>query len=90
MTNGTVSDEDPSIIPGSLGITYDKETGQKGYPYGMQWMYPCTYSFGFCLVRTFAFITVLYLPSKLQLQHHPHLPITPTTPYTSPQLLCSD
>lgn len=39
-TNGTVSDTDPSIKPGSLGITYDN--GTTGFPYGMQWMYPCT------------------------------------------------
>ncbi|KAF2795171.1 hypothetical protein K505DRAFT_240471 [Melanomma pulvis-pyrius CBS 109.77] len=38
-TNGTVSDTDPSIKPGSLGITYDN--GTTGFPYGMQWMYPC-------------------------------------------------
>jgi len=40
-TNGTVSETDPAIIPGSLGITYNNETGQTGFPYGMQWMYPC-------------------------------------------------
>lgn len=39
-TNGTASDTDPSIVPGSLGITY--ENGTYGFPYGMQWMYPCT------------------------------------------------
>ncbi|KAF2272399.1 uncharacterized protein EI97DRAFT_437022 [Westerdykella ornata] len=38
-TNGTVSDSDPSIKPGSLGINY--ENGTYGFPYGMQWMYPC-------------------------------------------------
>ncbi|KAF2114206.1 hypothetical protein BDV96DRAFT_495101 [Lophiotrema nucula] len=38
-TNGTVSDTDPSIIPGSLGITFDN--GTLGFPYGMQWQYPC-------------------------------------------------
>ncbi|KAF2469372.1 uncharacterized protein BDR25DRAFT_48772 [Lindgomyces ingoldianus] len=38
-TNGTVSDTDPNIIPGSLGINYDN--GTYGFPYGMQWMYPC-------------------------------------------------
>ena len=39
-TNGTVSPTDANIIPGSLGITYDN--GSYGFPYGMQWMYPCT------------------------------------------------
>lgn len=39
-TNGTVSDTDPSIKPGSLGINY--ENGTYGFPFGMQWMYPCT------------------------------------------------
>ncbi|KAF2714478.1 hypothetical protein K504DRAFT_368318 [Pleomassaria siparia CBS 279.74] len=38
--NGTVSDTDPSIKPGSLGITFEAN-GTKGFPYGMQWMYPC-------------------------------------------------
>ena len=41
-TNGTVSDTDPSIPPGSLGINYHNDTGTYGFPYGMQWMYPCT------------------------------------------------
>ncbi|OCK85257.1 hypothetical protein K432DRAFT_439446 [Lepidopterella palustris CBS 459.81] len=36
-TNGTAPDG--SIIPGSLGINYDN--GSYGFPYGMQWMYPC-------------------------------------------------
>jgi hypothetical protein len=40
-TNGTVSDTDASIKPGSLGINYDKDSGTYGFPYGMQWMYPC-------------------------------------------------
>ena len=44
-TNGTVSPTDPSIPPGSLGITYNNETEQYGFPYGMQWMYPCKLSF---------------------------------------------
>lgn len=39
-TNGTVSPEDPTIKPGSIGINY--ENGTYGFPYGMQWMYPCT------------------------------------------------
>ncbi|KAF2124300.1 hypothetical protein P153DRAFT_139406 [Dothidotthia symphoricarpi CBS 119687] len=39
ITNGTTSLTDPSIIPGSLGITYENDT--HGFPYGMQWMYPC-------------------------------------------------
>ncbi|KAF2015581.1 hypothetical protein BU24DRAFT_180833 [Aaosphaeria arxii CBS 175.79] len=39
MTNGTESPTDPSIKPGSLGINYDN--GTLGFPYGMQWMYPC-------------------------------------------------
>ncbi|KAF2205935.1 hypothetical protein GQ43DRAFT_427590 [Delitschia confertaspora ATCC 74209] len=39
-TNGTVAEDDPSIIPGSLGITH-YENGTVGFPYGMQWMYPC-------------------------------------------------
>jgi len=38
-TNGTVSPTDPSIPPGSIGINY--ENGTYGFPYGMQWMYPC-------------------------------------------------
>lgn len=38
-TNGTTSPTDPSIIPGSLGMNYDN--GTYGFPYGMQWMYPC-------------------------------------------------
>ncbi|KAF2032125.1 hypothetical protein EK21DRAFT_61803 [Setomelanomma holmii] len=38
-TNGTASDTDPSIKPGSIGINY--ENGTYGFPYGMQWMYPC-------------------------------------------------
>ncbi|KAL5118737.1 hypothetical protein ACEQ8H_003414 [Pleosporales sp. CAS-2024a] len=38
-TNGTVSPTDPSIPPGSLGINWDN--GTYGFPYGMQWMYPC-------------------------------------------------
>lgn len=41
-TNGTASPTDPSIVPGSLGINYDN--GTYGFPYGMQWMYPCTFS----------------------------------------------
>jgi hypothetical protein len=40
-TNGTVSSTDPNIPPGSLGINYDN--GTYGFPYGMQWMYPCTF-----------------------------------------------
>jgi hypothetical protein len=40
-TNGTTSDTDASIKPGSIGINY--ENGTYGFPYGMQWMYPCTY-----------------------------------------------
>lgn len=40
-TNGTVSDTDPSIKPGSIGI--NSENGTYGFPYGMQWMYPCTF-----------------------------------------------
>lgn len=39
-TNGTVSDTDHSIKPGSLGINYEGN-GTYGFPYGMQWMYPC-------------------------------------------------
>lgn len=39
LTNGTVSPTDPNIVPGSLGINYDN--GTYGFPYGMQWMYPC-------------------------------------------------
>ncbi|KAH9881106.1 hypothetical protein J1614_001600 [Plenodomus biglobosus] len=40
-TNGTMSDTDPSIIPGSRGMNYDQEKDTYGFPYGMQWMYPC-------------------------------------------------
>lgn len=39
-TNGTVSPTDENIKPGSLGINW--ENGTYGFPYGMQWMYPCT------------------------------------------------
>jgi len=39
-TNGTVSDTDPNIVPGSLGMNWDGQGGY-GFPYGMQWMYPC-------------------------------------------------
>ncbi|KAF2184098.1 hypothetical protein K469DRAFT_710001 [Zopfia rhizophila CBS 207.26] len=38
-TNGTVAPGNPEIKPGSLGINY--ENGTLGFPYGMQWMYPC-------------------------------------------------
>ncbi|KAH7065709.1 hypothetical protein BKA63DRAFT_524461 [Paraphoma chrysanthemicola] len=38
-TNGTISDTDPNIKAGSIGINY--ENGTYGFPYGMQWMYPC-------------------------------------------------
>lgn len=40
-TNGTNSDG--SIPAGSIGIDYS-ENGTIGFPYGMQWMYPCQYS----------------------------------------------
>lgn len=40
-TNGTVSETDASIKPGSLGINAEAN-GTLGFPYGMQWMYPCT------------------------------------------------
>lgn len=39
-TNGTVSKDDPSIVPGSIGINA-MGNGSYGFPYGMQWMYPC-------------------------------------------------
>ncbi|KAF1919452.1 hypothetical protein BDU57DRAFT_442872 [Ampelomyces quisqualis] len=39
ITNGTMSPQDNQIIPGSLGITHNN--GTLGFPYGMQWMYPC-------------------------------------------------
>ncbi|KAF2085531.1 hypothetical protein K490DRAFT_46608 [Saccharata proteae CBS 121410] len=39
-TNGTEGDG-ISIIPGSLGMNYDNDTGTYNFPYGMQWMYPC-------------------------------------------------
>lgn len=39
LTNGTVAPNSPEIPPGSLGINYDN--GTLGFPYGMQWMYPC-------------------------------------------------
>lgn len=42
-TNGTMSDTDPSIPPGSLGINYNKTSDTYGFPFGMQWMYPCTW-----------------------------------------------
>ena len=38
-TNGTISNQDENIKPGSLGINW--ENGTYGFPYGMQWMYPC-------------------------------------------------
>lgn len=40
-TNGTVSENDPSIPPGSRGMNWNNDTQSYGYPYGMQWMYPC-------------------------------------------------
>lgn len=40
-TNGTLSPTDPTIPNGSLGMNYDKDTDSYGFPYGMQWMYPC-------------------------------------------------
>lgn len=43
-TNGTVGPKDPAIIPGSLGQNWDNETGTYTFPYGMQWMYPCTFN----------------------------------------------
>jgi hypothetical protein len=43
ITNGTISKDDPNIIPGSLGVTWNN--GSYGFPYGMQWMYPCTFRF---------------------------------------------
>ncbi|KAF1970684.1 hypothetical protein BU23DRAFT_570600 [Bimuria novae-zelandiae CBS 107.79] len=39
-TNGTVSDTDHTVKPGSLGINYEGNDTY-GFPYGMQWMYPC-------------------------------------------------
>lgn len=39
QTNGTVGPTDANVKPGSLGINY--ENGSYGFPYGMQWMYPC-------------------------------------------------
>jgi len=44
ITNGTTAPDDPTIIPGSLGINYNKTSGTYGFPYGMQWMYPCMLS----------------------------------------------
>lgn len=44
ITNGTAGPKDPNIIPGSLGMNYDNQTGQYTFPYGMQWMYPCTFN----------------------------------------------
>ena len=49
-TNGTVSTTDSSIKPGSIGINYEGNDTY-GFPYGMQWMYPCT----FCLVLSFPY-----------------------------------
>ena len=43
-TNGTVSEKDETIIPGSIGINYNETSDSYGFPYGMQWMYPCTLS----------------------------------------------
>lgn len=43
IANGTVSEDDQSIKPGSIGINYENETQSYGFPYGMQWMYPCMY-----------------------------------------------
>lgn len=40
-TNGTVAENDASIPPGSRGMNYHNDTDSYGYPYGMQWMYPC-------------------------------------------------
>lgn len=55
-TNGTASPTDPSIIPGSLGINYDN--GTLGFPYGMQWMYPCEYHL-YCALRLEKVLTCL-------------------------------
>ena len=41
ISNGTKSEEDKTILPGSIGINY-LENGTKTFPWGMQWMYPCT------------------------------------------------
>lgn len=40
VTNGTVAPNDPTVLPGSLGISYTAN-GTRTFPYGMQWMYPC-------------------------------------------------
>lgn len=40
-TNGTISSTDAHIKPGSIGINYEGNDTY-GFPYGMQWMYPCT------------------------------------------------
>jgi hypothetical protein len=40
ITNGTSGPTDPSIVPGSIGINRVNESAY-GFPYGMQWMYPC-------------------------------------------------
>jgi len=37
-TNGTT----PEYNPDSVGIDYDTNNGSWAYPWGMQWMYPCT------------------------------------------------
>ena len=42
ISNATVSEDDNSIIPGSRGMVYNKTDESYGFPYGMQWMYPCT------------------------------------------------
>jgi hypothetical protein len=42
QTNGTFPDG--SVPPGSLGQNWDQEAGGYNFPYGMQWMYPCTFS----------------------------------------------
>ncbi len=41
-TNGTLPGPEQDIPPGSLGINYIKDNDTYGFPYGMQWMYPCT------------------------------------------------
>lgn len=34
--------EDGSVPAGSLGQNWNNQTNEYEFPYGMQWMYPCT------------------------------------------------
>lgn len=46
-TNGTA----PQDNPNSIGIDH-YDNGTTGFPYGMQWMYPCEYTMRHLLLRS--------------------------------------